>query len=96
MSRGEAARLAAERERDELRARLNAAQAAPQAPGAAEGPPPAVVAAERERDALRARLEAAQAAPAAPEAPTVLIVESDRPPPSLTLWQRLRRMLGGA
>ena len=54
------------------------------------------LAAERERDDLRDRLEAAQAAPAAPEAPTVPTVEGVSQPPSPTLWQRLRRVFGGA
>ena len=43
----------AEAERDALRRRLDAAQAAPQAPGAAEGPPPAVVRRARARRAAR-------------------------------------------
>ncbi len=66
----------------ELRQRAEAAEAAR-------------LAAERERDNLRGHLDATLTTPATPEAPTVLIVETDSPPPSPTFWQRLRHRLRG-
>ncbi len=56
-------------------------------------------AAEAARDNLRARLstvvDTPQAAPAATEAPTVVVMESERPQRPPGLWARLRRALQG-